>query len=241
MLLNMAITKEEVKEALMAMSPLKAPGPDGFHAMFYQKNWDITRDSLYNLVSDFFNSGYLQEGLNDTNIVLIPKVQMLEKVSQLRPISLCNVAYKLVTKVLTNRLKRTMPELVCPNQSSFVSDRQITDNIVIYQEILHTIQTNKGQTGYMVMKINLEKAYDRLDWNFIRATLQDIGFNHNWNMNIMKCVKTAWMTILWEGRKLEKFKPRRGIRQGDLISPYLVVLYIERLGHIINEAVVRGR
>lgn len=91
------------------------------------------------------------------------------------------------------------------------------------------------------MKINLEKAYDRLDWNFIRATLQDIGFNHNWNRNIMKCVETAWMTILWEGQKLEKFKPRRGIRQGDLISPYLIVLYIERLGHIINEAVVRGR
>lgn len=169
--LNKEITKNEVKEALMSTAPLKALSPDGFHVMFYQKSWDIVGDNMHNLVIEFFNHGHLLEGLNDTNIVLIPKVQHPEKVTQLRPISLCNIAYKLVTKVMTNRLKGVMPKLICLNQSSFVPKRQITDNIVIYQEILRTIRMSKSKPGYMVLKIDIEKAYNRLDWGFICSTL----------------------------------------------------------------------
>ncbi|XP_019152396.1 PREDICTED: uncharacterized protein LOC109149189 [Ipomoea nil] len=238
--MNRQVTKDEVRDALMEMAPLKASGPDGLHAMFYQKSWSIVGDSLYQLVNDFFNIGSLPNGLNETNIVLIPKVQRPEKVNQLRPISLCNVAYKLVTKIMAQRLKLIMPEVVSPNQGSFVSERQITDNIITYQEILHTIRTEKNQPGYMVLKIDLEKAYDRLDWSFIRNTLQEVGLNDVWVRNIMHCVESAEMSILWEGNKLERFKPERGVRQGDSISPYLFVLCIERLGHIITEAVTQG-
>lgn len=206
--MNRGITKDEVEEAMMVM----APGPDGFHAMFYQKNWNIVGEYLYKLVERFFIEGILSEGLNETNLVLIPKVENSERVNQLRPISrLCNVAYKLVTKVMTNRLKGVMSDLVSSNQSSFVADRQITDNIVIYQEILHTIRTERGSTGCMVLKIDLEKAYDRLDWRFIWSTLKEIGLNNNYIRNIMSCVETARMSILWDGRNLERFKPERGV------------------------------
>lgn len=122
-IMDREVTKDEVKEAIMATTPLKTPGPDRFHAMFYQKSWDIVGDSMHNLVKRFSEDGVLPNRLNETNIVLIPKEQNPETISQLRPISLCNVAYKLVTKVITNRLKNIMSELVCPNQSSFVKER----------------------------------------------------------------------------------------------------------------------
>lgn len=110
--------------------------------------------------------------LNSTFIALIPKVPHPEKVSQLRPISLCNVGYKVLTKAMTNRLKHVMPLLVGEHQSSFIPRRQISDNVITYQEVLHSIRKSKKREGYMVLKIDLEKAYDKLVWDFIRETLK---------------------------------------------------------------------
>lgn len=141
---------------------------------------------------------------------------------------------------MTNRLKNVMPDLISPVQSSFVPERQITDNIVIYQEILHTLRCDKKKPSFMILKIDLEKAYNILDWEFVRDTLCDIGFNNDWVRNIMHYIETTRMYVLWEGMNLDWFKPDRGIRQGDPISPYIFVLCIERLSHMITEVVNRG-
>lgn len=218
--INKPISNEEVKEAIMAMAPLKAPGLDGLHAMFYQKSWRIIEGSLVRLIKEFDQTGHLPKEINDTYLVLIPKVAYPEKVNQLRLISLCNVAYKAITKVMTCRIKRIIPNLVSPNQTSFIPNRQITDNIAIYQEVLHSMRTKKRGPGYMVIKIDLEKAYDRLDWDFIRDTLFEVGLNNTWVRNIMSCIETSRLSILWNGEKLNWFKPERGTRQGDPISPY---------------------
>lgn len=111
------------------------------------------------------------------------------------------------------------------------------DNIVIYQEALHTMRVKKGNMGYMILKIDLEKVYDRLSWSFIRQTLQEVGLNQRWIDNIMTCVETSRLAILWNGRQLDWIKPERGIRQGDPISPYLFVLCIKRLSHLIKAEV----
>ena len=94
--------------------------------------------------------------------MLIPKVDKHDNFTQFRPIGLCNVTYKLITKILASRLRRLMPNIICPNQSSFVPGRQTADNILIAQEIIHPMNYKKGRTGYMAIKIDLEKAYDRL-------------------------------------------------------------------------------
>lgn len=135
-------------------------------------------------MSEFVRTGQLREGMNDTLVSLIPKVKNPEKVTQLRPISLCNVSYKIITKVLTNRLKEVLGDIVGPEQSSFVPKREIVDNIAIYQEALHTMRVKKGKVGYMILKIDLEKAYDRLSWSFIRETLREVGLN-----------KDGWTTL----------------------------------------------
>ena len=143
-ILQRPFTKEEVKRALFGMAPFKSPGNDGLHAGFFQKSWAIVGESLYEYALQFFNSGVLPEGSNDTLLVLIPKVSNPESLTQVRPISLCNVGYKTITKTLTNRLKVVMPHLIDPNQSSFVPGQQITNNIIIYQKVLHSCAAQEG-------------------------------------------------------------------------------------------------
>lgn len=234
------VLDDEIKCAIFDMAPLKAPGPDGLHAMFYQRMWPVVGNSIVKMVKDFFATGILPDNLNDTLITLIPKVDNPDRVNQFRPISLCNVCYKIITKTLTNRFKKAMKELVGPHQSSFVPGRHITDNIITYQEVLNNMRNSRGGKGTMVIKIDLEKAYDRLSWDFIRNTLEEAGFGSEWTRIIMACIESSRLSIKWEGEISDYFRPGRGIRQGDSISPFLFVLCMERLSHMIEEAVQEG-
>ncbi|GMI87106.1 hypothetical protein HRI_002379900 [Hibiscus trionum] len=157
------VTLDEVTEVVFSMSPLKAPGADGFHATFFQKNWSTVGESVFRFVSDFFEHGHLLDDANQTLLVLIPKVQNPTKISQYRPISLCIVLYKVITKILVNRLKPLLSDLVSQNQVSFVPGRQITDNIILAQEIVHSMAKKNGAKAWMAVKVDLEKAYDRLE------------------------------------------------------------------------------
>lgn len=128
--------------------------------------------------------------------------------------------------------------LVGQNQCIFVSGRNGYDNIIIAHEIIHFMERRKGKKGLMAIKVDLEKAYDRIRWDFLRETLGFIGLGHHMIELIMKCVSTARMRVIWNGDHYEAFNMERGIRQGDPLSPYLFVLCMERLGHMINDAVV---
>lgn len=238
---NAEFSSEDIKRAMFDMAPFKAPGPDGFHAGFYQKEWNTVGQSVIEQARSFFRTGDMPEGLNDTLISLVPKVNIPEKASQFRPISLCNVGYKVITKAMANRIKEIMRKLVGQEQSSFVPDRQIVDNIIVYQEVMHSMRKKDGNKKMMALKIDLEKAYDRLSWDFIRDTLKEAGFNDDWIRNIMACITTTRLGILWNGEQLDWIVPSRGIRQGDALSPYIFVLCIERLCHKIREAVNQGR
>ena len=161
-ILQILFTKEEVKRALFDMAPFKSPGNDGLHAGFFQKSWAIVGESLCDYVLKFLDYGVLSEGSNGTLLVLIPKLNNPKSLTKVRPIILCNVGYKTITNILTNRLKEVMPHLTAPNESSFVPGQQITDNIIIYQEVLHSMPSPRKGNGIMLLKIDLEKAYDPL-------------------------------------------------------------------------------
>lgn len=158
----------------------------------------------------------------------------VSNIRDFRPISLCNVSYKIVTKILGQRLRPVMSQLVNPCQNSFIPNRQSRDNIVIAQEIFHSLRHRKGKTGWMAIKIDLENAYDHLHWGFIKETLEDIGLSHKFTELVMHCMSTSRMKVLWNGEALEEFFPSRGIRQGDPLSPYLFVLCIEKLFQMIS-------
>ena len=193
--LTKPFSKEEVKIAIFEMSPFKALGANGIHAGFYQNLWEVVGDSVCNFAMRFFETGSLPHGVNDTILDLVPKVLHPETLTQLRLISLCNVGYKAMTKTITNRLKELMGSIIAPSQSSFVPGRNILDNILIYQEVLHSMRTKNIGKGFMTIKIDLEKAHDRLSWSFIRATLQRLHLPPSWVQNIMQCVETTRMAI----------------------------------------------
>ena len=143
---------DEIKEAVFQMAPTKAPGLDGMNAFFHQKFWHIVVDNVVSAILDFFNFGCMVSGLNHTNIVLIPKVKP-EKISDFRHISLCNVMYKIISKVLSNRLKQILLSVISPTQSAFVLGRLITDNVLLAYETLHAMHTQKkGKKGSLALK-----------------------------------------------------------------------------------------
>lgn len=208
--------------------------------MFYQKFWDTVGPDVITYVKRAFEKGEVEEGSNQVLITLIPKQKVPEKITQFRPIALCNVLIKIITKVIANRLKGLLPKLVSENQCSFVPKRQGIDNVVILQEVIHTLRNKRGRKGYIIVKLDLEKAYDRLEWGFLRTILQKIGFDEKMLSLIMSCLQTTSLTVLWNGDGVEEFKPTRGLRQGDPLAPYLFVLSMEILSQAINNSVAEG-
>ncbi|CAA0825525.1 Unknown protein [Striga hermonthica] len=205
------------------------------------RNWSIVGPSVRNMVREVMHGNDMPRQLNKTLIVLIPKVDCPSSIKEFRPISLLNVVYKLVTKVLTTKMKRLMPLLIGPTQVSFIPGRHITDNIVIAQELIHTMRTVKGKRGYMVIKVDLEKAYDYVRWDYFEETLVIAGFPRLFVKSIMTCVTSATMQLSWNGVLSAEFVPSRGVRQGDPISPYLFVLCMERLALAISCYVNSGQ
>ena len=179
--LTRPVTEWEVKLSLFAMHPEKAPGPDGMTALFYQKFWDIVKEELSLMVNQFLFEGTMAHGLNDTNICLIPQTDKPKEMTKFRPISLCNVSYKIISKVLCQRLKKVLPQRISETQSAFVAGRQITDNIMIALEMFHALRTKQGRrVKRMGIKTDMSKAYDMIDWSFIDAVMRKMGFSEIW-------------------------------------------------------------
>jgi hypothetical protein len=157
-------TAEEVKEAMFSIGDYKAPGTDGLHAVFYKKFWAVVGEDVTREVLRVLNSGCVPNEWNETAIVLIPKVQSPELITQFRPISLCNVIYKVVSKVLAKRLKAILPDIISKTQSAFVPGRLITDNVLMAYESFHTIKNKRqGSNGICAVKLDMHKAYDRVE------------------------------------------------------------------------------
>uniref|UniRef100_A0A2N9FI47 CCHC-type domain-containing protein n=1 Tax=Fagus sylvatica TaxID=28930 RepID=A0A2N9FI47_FAGSY len=231
------LSSDEIHNALFQMGPSKAPGPDGMTALFFQKYWHIVGEDVSLAIQDFFQSGRMLGSINFTNIVLIPKVKNPEFMSQFRRISLCNVLYKIASKVLVNRMKVILPRVISDSQSAFVPGRLISDNVIMAFEVLHYLKNLGAGANYqMAAKLDMSKAYDRVEWNFLQAILLKFGFHRRWVDLIMTYVSTTSYTVMVNGAPYGYIKPSRGLRQGDPLSPYLFLLCAEGLSALIRKA-----
>jgi hypothetical protein len=193
-------------------------------------------------VLNVLQGGSIPEGWNDTIVVLIPKIQNPESMKDLRPISLCNVVYKLVSKVLANRRKGILDELISPNQSAFVLGRLISNNTILEYEMSHFMKRRRsGKRSYMAVKLDMSKAYDRVEWYFLEGTMLRLGFCAPYVENAMKCVRSVSYRFKVNRNITGTLKPRRGLRQGDPISPYLFLLCAEGFSALLHDAEERKK
>eukprot|EP00253_Pinus_taeda_P031815 PITA_31815 len=211
--LNRPVTEEETEEAMKEMQNGKAQGPDGFNVDFFKACWRIVKQDI------------LEEKATSPD--------------RFQPIALCNVIYKIISKVIANRLKPLLPTVVSEEQTGYVEGRQILDNRIQAHETVHSLITNK-QAG-MIMQLDISKAYDKLSWSYIRAILKSYGFDYNWIKWVMALVTTSRCSILLNGAPSKTFKPSRGLRQGDPLSPFLFILMMEGLGRATRFAKEEGR
>ncbi|PWA66317.1 RNA-directed DNA polymerase, eukaryota, Reverse transcriptase zinc-binding domain protein [Artemisia annua] len=213
------VSDEEIRKAMFQIEDNKAPGPDGFSSCFYKKAWGIIEKDVCKAIREFFVTGKLLKEINSTIITLVPKIQTPTKVSDFRPIACCNVLYKCISKILTERMKGCLGKLVSQNQNAFIPNRQIQDNILLAQELFRGYDRKKGPKR-IALKVDIQKAYDTVNWDFLKDILKNFGFHP----------KMSWL-----------FQGGRGLRQGDPMSPYLFTLVMEVLSVIVQRKVEQDR
>ena len=232
---------QEIRKALFQMHPSKSPGPDGMSPCFFQKFWHIVGFDVCKAVREVLVTGQVSHESNFTHLTLIPKIPEPQLAADLRPIALCNVVYKIASKVLANRLKRVLPSIISPLQSAFVPGRLISDNTLVATEVAHFMKKLRQQAqGFFSLKLDISKAYDRLEWVYLEGILVKLGFARAWIDVVLATVKSASYSILINGHPTGFVTPTRGIRQGDPLSPYLFILCAEGLSSLISCAVQSG-
>jgi exonuclease III len=233
-ILNRPVSMNEIKKAVFKMNPDKAPGPDGFTARFYTHCWDIIKKDLSRMVMKAQVCNKLGGSTNSSFLALIPKEKGAKNFARFRPISLCNTGYKIITKIIANRLKKILPKLIPENQGGFVKGRQILDNIILVQEAIHS-SCKKKEKG-MVVKLDLANAFDRVRHDFLFAVMRRFGFNQKFIDWVKACITAPWIAPLINGRPAKFFQASRGLRQGCPLSPMLYVLQASVLSFQLQSA-----
>ncbi|WJX34558.1 hypothetical protein P8452_22662 [Trifolium repens] len=213
----------------------KSPGPDDINFGFYKDFWEDLRSDVMRFISEFHRNGKLTKGINSTFIALIPKIASPQRLNDFRPISLVGSLYKILAKILANRLRLVIGSVISESQTAFVKDRQILDGVLIANEVVDEARRSKKEL--MLFKVDFEKAYDSVDWGYLDAVLGKMSFPILWRKWIKECVCTATASVLVNGIPTEEFPLGRGLRQGDPLSPFLFLLAAEGL-NILMEAVV---
>lgn len=229
---------EQVWEALFSLPLDKSLGPDGFPTFFLQMYWKVVMKDVVKAVQELFGAKSLLKEINSTFLILISKFPRASTLDKFRPISLFNSFYKIISKVLTTRMIKLLPLIIFKKKSGFVPGRQILYSVMIVHQMIHSLESNKREG--MLLKPDLSKAYDRVDWSFLEIVLKAFGFDLKVCKLVSQLVSTSSLAVLVNGGPCDFFKPSRGLRQGDPLSPILFIILAECMGRLIERKNMEG-
>ncbi|WMV33011.1 hypothetical protein MTR67_026396 [Solanum verrucosum] len=226
--------EEEIFSVIKSCALDKAPGPDGFTMAFFQHAWEIIKYEIIKALRHYHQHCHMVKSVNATFISLIPKKKRAIELRDYRPISLISSIYKITSKLLANRLKTVIGKLVSGSQNAFVRGSEISDATLIANEALDW-KIKSGEPGLLV-KLDIEKAFDKVSWSYLLTILRQMGFGERWIRWMKFSITTVKYSILVNRSPVGFFPPQRGIRQGDPISPFLFILAMEGLSKMIQQA-----
>ncbi|CAA7043657.1 unnamed protein product [Microthlaspi erraticum] len=226
---------EEITKVMFRLNPNKSSGPDGLTSGFYKASWDILGAEVTASISNFFVDSFMPASTNATILTLIPKNPGASKITDYRPISCLNTLYKVVSRLLVKRLKPLLPELILPNQTAFVKDRLLVENIVLAGELVNGYHKSKGPKR-ITIKVDIAKAFDSVSWDFLFNCLEGLAIPEEYRSWLRACICSTNFTVGYNGMVQGYFKGKRGLRQGDPLSPYLFVIAMNCLSLMLNKA-----
>ena len=226
------ISEAEVKEAVRNCDCYKSPGPDGFNFGFIKFCWDVIKRDVLSAVQSFAEGGNWPKGTNAFFITLVPKTVNPQLLNDFRPISMVGCMYKIVSKILSSRLKMVLDKVIDLRQSAFLEGRGLLDSVLVANETLEEVKRKKKE--YVVFKVDYEKAYDYVSWEFIYYMLGRLGFCGKWTEWIKNCLESSSISVLVNESPTTEFKPKKGLRQGDPLTPFLFLIVAEGLAGVVR-------
>jgi hypothetical protein len=226
---------EEVKEVIWSSDGSKCSGPDGFNFKFLKVCWDIIKNDIMDFLHEFFGSAILPKAFTASFLALIPKKDHPQALSEYRPICLVSSMYKILSKILAGRMKHVMGKLISKIQSTFLPNRQILDGVLVANELIDL--ANRRKDKCLLFKVDFERAYDTVNWNFLDYMMVRMGFAEGWRRRIRACIFQSLMSVLVDGSPTGDFKVGKGLRQGDPLSPFLFLIVAEGLTGLMRKAV----
>ena len=231
-------TELEIKSAVWACGGDKSPGLDGLNFNFIKQFWETLKPDFIIFFDEFFINGRFPKGSNASFIALIPKTNSPQSLNDYRPISLIGCVYKIMSKVLANRLALVLPHLIDERQIAFLKGRHILHGVMIANEVLAEAKFKNNPC--MVFKLDFEKAYDSVSWGFLNYMMMRMGFCERWRKWIHGCLSSATISILINGSTTREFVPERGLRQGDPLAPFLFNIAAEGLTGLMRTTVSKN-
>ncbi|KAJ1695019.1 hypothetical protein LUZ63_011717 [Rhynchospora breviuscula] len=230
----------EIKQTLFQMGPDKCPGPDGITARFYQQNWQVFGEEMVQQIRKIFVEEVVPEDWLQCAVALIPKIDEPEKPSEYRPISIGNVAYRLLMKLVANRLRPQMRKVIANQLNAFIKGRSITDNVIMVKEALHSFNKKTFKQKSFLLKADVSKAFDKLNWHFLAKAMRHLNVPAKFISIMMSSYQRAQVSININGRGDGFITPTRGLRQGCPMSPYAFIMAMELMSRMLDQAEKEG-